>query len=54
MTTSTGINVVFGWEAKAMLDADPHNTVSNIKRLIGRNYDDPIVESEMKFLKYKI
>uniref|UniRef100_A0A183BL74 L51_S25_CI-B8 domain-containing protein n=1 Tax=Globodera pallida TaxID=36090 RepID=A0A183BL74_GLOPA len=41
--------------SKSMLVAmNPSNTVFNAKRLIGRKFDDPAVQSEMKHWPFKI
>ena len=43
-----------GQVAKRQAITNPQNTVSAIKRLIGRRYDDPQVQRAMKTLPYKI
>jgi len=39
---------LFGWEAKAKAVEDPQNTVFDAKRLIGRKFDEPEVQADMK------
>ena len=43
-----------GQVAKRQAITNPQNTVSAIKRLIGRRYDDPLVQKAMKVLPYKV
>ncbi len=43
-----------GQVARRQAITNPQNTVSAIKRLIGRRYDDPLVQRAMKTLPYKI
>ncbi|MDQ1183707.1 molecular chaperone DnaK [Agrobacterium larrymoorei] len=40
--------------AKRQAVTNPENTIFAIKRLIGRRYDDPMVEKDMKLVPYKI
>ncbi|MGO9543453.1 MAG: molecular chaperone DnaK [Rhodomicrobium sp.] len=46
--------IVVGQAAKRQAVTNPENTVYAIKRLIGRRYDDPAVQKEMKLVPYKI
>jgi len=43
-----------GASAKRQSVTNPENTISAVKRLIGRRYDDKTVQSDMKTLPYKI
>ncbi len=43
-----------GQVARRQAITNPQNTVSAIKRLIGRRFDDPMVQKAMKVLPYKI
>jgi molecular chaperone DnaK len=51
--TETGERLV-GQIAKRQAITNPLNTISSIKRLIGRKYDDPEVQRDIKVLPYKI
>ena len=46
--------VLVGWPAKRQAVTNPENTVFAIKRLIGRRYDDPVVEKDKGLVPYKI
>jgi len=43
-----------GQSAKRQAVTNPENTVSAIKRLIGRNFDDPVTKKDMGLVPYKI
>ncbi|KAI5078579.1 hypothetical protein GOP47_0006250 [Adiantum capillus-veneris] len=43
-----------GTPAKRQAVTNPENTVYGTKRLIGRSFDDPLVQKEMKMVSYKI
>jgi len=45
---------LIGDPAKSVASSNPSNTIYDIKRLMGRNFDDPIVQQELKTLPYKI
>ncbi len=45
---------VTGQIAKRQAITNPENTIFAVKRLIGRRYDDPLVQKAMKVLPYKI
>jgi len=46
--------VLVGQSAKRQAVTNPHNTLFAIKRLIGRRFDDPIVQKDIKMVPYKI
>lgn len=43
-----------GREAKKQIDVNPENTFYEVKRLIGRKYDDDTVVNDMQFLTYTV
>src|SRR6058998_2717877 len=43
-----------GQIARRQAITNPDNTISAVKRLIGRRYDDPLVQKAMKVLPYKV
>ena len=43
-----------GDAAKAQVSVNPMNTIYDAKRLIGRDYNDPVVQSDMKHWPYKV
>lgn len=43
-----------GEAAKNQLSVNPERTMYSIKRLIGRKFDDPSVQNDMKYLPFKI
>ena len=51
--TSDGERLV-GQPAKRQAVTNPTNTISAVKRLIGRRYDDPMVEKDKGLVPYKI
>jgi molecular chaperone DnaK len=51
--TESGERLV-GTIAKRQAITNPENTVFAVKRLIGRKFDDPVVQKAMKILPYKI
>ncbi len=51
--TKSGERVV-GVPAKRQSVTNPENTLYSIKRLIGRRFDDPEVQRDMKLMPYKI
>ena len=51
--TDNGERLV-GLPAKRQAVTNPQNTFFAIKRLIGRRYDDPMVEKDKKLVPYKI
>lgn len=51
--TPTG-EVVVGRKAQRQAIQHPGSTYYSVKRLIGRRYDDPVVQEEMARLPYKV
>ncbi|MFH1594774.1 MAG: molecular chaperone DnaK [Pseudomonadota bacterium] len=51
--TESGERLV-GQIAKRQAITNPINTVFSVKRLIGRKYEDPVVQRDLKILPYKI
>ncbi|MCS7206434.1 MAG: molecular chaperone DnaK [Dehalococcoidia bacterium] len=49
----TGERLV-GWPARRQAIVNPENTIFSVKRLMGRKYDDPSVQEDIKRLPYKI
>jgi len=35
-------------------DTNPENTISEVKRLVGRTFDDPVVQTDVAYLPYKV
>jgi molecular chaperone DnaK len=46
--------VLVGQSAKRQAVTNPQNTVFAVKRLIGRKFDDPVVQKDMGMVPYKI
>jgi molecular chaperone DnaK len=46
--------VLVGQSAKRQAVTNPHNTVFAVKRLIGRRFDDDVVQKDMGMVPYKI
>src|ERR1700719_4162260 len=46
--------ILVGLPAKRQAVTNPENTIFAIKRLIGRRYDDPVVEKDKALVPYKI
>lgn len=51
---NTDNELLVGQPAKRQAVTNPENTFFAIKRLIGRRYDDPMVEKDKKLVPYKI
>ena len=45
---------VCGQPAKRQAITNPENTIFAVKRLIGRRFDDPMTEKDIKLVPYKI
>jgi len=45
---------LIGEAAKNQASLNPPNTIFDAKRLIGRNFNDPTVQSDIKLLPYKL
>ena len=50
--TSEGERLI-GDAAKNQLTSNPENTIFDVKRLIGREWTDPTVQNDVKFLPFK-
>jgi len=46
--------ILVGQSAKRQAVTNPHNTLYAIKRLIGRRYDEEVVQKDIKMVPYKI
>jgi molecular chaperone DnaK len=46
--------IVVGRPAKRQAVTNPHNTLYSVKRLIGRRYDEPMVQKTIQMVPYKI
>lgn len=45
---------IVGLGAKSQASQNPQNTVFDSKRMIGRNYDDPAIQSDIKHWPFKV
>lgn len=45
---------LIGDAAKNQLTSNPEHTIFDVKRMIGRTWDDPSVQSDMKFWPFKV
>ena len=50
----SGDERLIGDSAKAMAASNPSNTVYDAKRLIGRSYNDPVIQADMKHWPFKV
>ncbi|CAF1456746.1 unnamed protein product [Rotaria sp. Silwood1] len=50
----TDEGILIGDTAKNQVGRNPTNTIFNVKRLIGRKYDDPIIQTNMRHWPFKI
>nr|pir heat shock protein 70 homolog - Caenorhabditis elegans [Caenorhabditis elegans] len=50
----TGTELLIGDAAKNQVTMNPHNTVFEVTRLIGRNFEDPTVQSDIKHWPFKV
>lgn len=50
----TAEEVLVGAAAKRQAVTNPHNTVYAVKRLIGRRFDDEVVQEDLKIVPYKV
>src|SRR3990170_5486757 len=46
--------ILVGQSAKRQAVTNPHNTLYAVKRLIGRQYNDDVVQKDIKMVPYKI
>lgn len=51
--TESGERLI-GDAAKNQLTSNPEHTIFDVKRLIGREFDDPTVQQDIKYLPYKV
>lgn len=47
-------SVVVGKDARRLLAANPRTTFYSVKRVIGRSWDDPVVQEEAKRVSYEV
>lgn len=45
---------LIGDGAKNQVASNPHNTIFDAKRLIGRRFDDPVISSDKRYWPFKI
>lgn len=50
----TAKNRQLGTDAVGSLTVNPKNTVSQLKRLLGKRFRDPQVQADLKLLPYKV
>ena len=50
----TDTELLLGDAAKNQAAANPQNTVFAVKRLIGRKFNDPTVQSDIKYWPFKV
>lgn len=49
-----GAEKLIGETAKSLMAISPTSTVSNVKRLISRRFDDPFVQENMKYWPFQV
>jgi L1 cell adhesion molecule like protein len=54
MVAFSGNERFVGDAAKNQASSNPNNTIYEVKRLIGKKFDDPEVQSDIKILSYKV
>lgn len=54
IVTYTDTEVLVGASAKRQAVSNPKNTIFEVKRLIGRKFNDPAVQEEIKILPYTV
>ena len=54
VATGKSGEILVGESAKRQAIVNPENTIFSIKRLIGRKFEDPTIQYDMKHLPYKI
>ena len=54
IVTYTDSEILVGAAAKRQAVTNPKNTIFEVKRLIGRKFNDPEVQSEIKILPYTV
>lgn len=45
---------LIGAAAKSAASSNPANTLYDIKRIIGRNYDDPLIQDDLKSFPFRV
>lgn len=50
----TSTEKLVGGAAKQQNTINPENTITNVKRIIGRKYDDPVLQKFLESVKYRV